>query len=581
MSGTLESDLLTFDPDRAEELARSISVAANDLALDHISVSRLLDQATDALRFDARRIGRGDPDLCLQRAAREMEEIARDLHLRLAAVRQIQADTALLDELTDQITRWRGPRQDPVVVAARERRFALLLSLLGGDLRAAGLVSRGRDDGLSYADALSAAHAELVISARVDGLVDAFGITRREARDRVAQIDAGLLRLQDLGFGPVESETAVSLALHYSADLDEAIAYSQSTSATLVDAMGMVIAGQGLGISATEFDALIGLRGYFAQLDRLPGSGITNGNVSIAELEYIVENECRFSDGQVMAAAAVLANPDLMNRLDTAAGNDEVLGPERFGNTESGDGVISLDDIEAFMYRAQLTHILAPYADEIDRASDPLAVVDGIHSRNDLEAYLAGVDTNRMPVSARAALTAALDNGWFDQNWFEEHREEVAYAAAMVAGGTVVLLSGGAATPLVLVMAGATGGVAAGGTILAINAITNDELTDGLIRGVVAGIVIGVSSASVVGGVGNVGKLEGVEKAIATAGIASDATGVVASGATDILMPEETEDQVKYVAGIANDILVPIVAVNTEQLRDVAGPLASEIVFEE
>jgi hypothetical protein len=577
----LETDLLFFDPERAEALARSMSVAANDLFLDHFSVGRLLDQATEVLAFDARRIGRGDPDLYLQCAARELEELARDLHLRLASVRRLQDDIALLDAFTIQMRGWRGPRQDPTIMAAREERFALLVSLLGGDLLAAGLVSSGLDQGLSYAEALDAARAAMILDARIDGLVAAFGISSSDARDQVAQLDADRLRLQELGFGLAESEVAVSLALHYSADLDDAIAYSQSANATLVDSMGSVIAGQGLGISAAEFDALMGLRDGSPQLDRLAGSGISNGKVSISELEYIVENECRFSDGQVGAAAALLATPELIYRLDTAAENDEILGPDRFGATQPGDGVISLEDVEAFMYKAQFTHVLAPYADEIDVAADPSSVVDGIHSRNDLEAFLAVADTNGTPTSATAALTAALDNGWFDENWFQEHREEVAYAAAMVAGGTVVLLSGGTATPLVLVMAGAAGGVAAGGTILAVNSVTENQLADGLLHGVAAGIVIGVGSASVVGGIGNTGKLQGVDKAIAAAGIVSDTTGIVAAGATDILMPEVLEGQVKGAAGAVNDILVPVVAINTEQLRDVAGPLASEIVFEE
>ncbi len=558
-----------------------MSVAANDLALDHLAVSRLLDQATDALRFDARRIGRGDPDLYLKRAARDLEELARDLHLRVATVRRFQVETALLDALTMQITGWGGPRQDPAIIAAREGRFALLVSLLGGDLLAAGLVGGGLDQGLSYAEALDSARAAMILDARIDGLATTFGISNSEARERVVQIDTDLLALQELGFGLAESEAAISLALHYSADLDEAIAHAQSANADLVDSMGSVIAGQGLGISAAEFDALIGLWEAFPRLDRLAGSGITNGKVSIAELEHIVENECRFSDGQVVAAAALLANPELITRLDTAADNDEILGPERFGATRPGDGVISLEDLEAFMYKAQLTHILAPHADEIDVAADPRAVVDGIHSRADVEAFLAEIDTNGTPAAATAALTAALDNGWFDQNWFQEHREEVAYAAAMVAGATVVLLSGATAAPVALLMAGAAGGVAAGGTIVAVNAITDDGLADGLVHGIAAGIVIGVGSASAVGGLGNVGKLHGVEKAIAAAGIASDTTSVVAAGATDILMPEEIEDQVTEAAGFVNDILVPVVAINTEQLRDVVGPLASGIVFEE
>lgn len=102
--------------------------------------------------------------------------------------------------------------------------------------------------------------------------------------------------MQGLGYSLAEAEATVSLAVHYSADLDTAIAYAQRTNTSLIESMGKVIAGTGLGVTAAEFDALTGLSDHFAQLDRLPGSGITNDKVTIADLEYIVANECRFAD---------------------------------------------------------------------------------------------------------------------------------------------------------------------------------------------------------------------------------------------------------------------------------------------
>ena len=579
MPSNHESDLLFFDVDRVDELAHLMSQTSHQLLMDSFSISRILDDATILLRADARAFGRGDPDLRLQRAAREVEDLARDLHRRTASVRQHHADRALLASLSGRIIGWDGPPRDLLILDAQTQRHTLLLSLLDGDMLAASLVSGALDRGLSYPDALDAVHNQMVINARADGLVDAFGITMVEAQNWIIRIDLDLLRVQALGYSLAEAEATVSLAVHYSADLDTAIAYAQRTNTSLIESMGKVIAGTGLGLTAAEFDALTGLSDHFAQLDRLPGSGITNDKVTIAELEYIVANECRFADSQVLAATALLANPELVSRLDTARDNNDILGPDRFGDTRPGDGVISLDDLEAFMYKAQLTHILSPFIDEIDIASNPTGVIDGIHSRGDLEAFLADAPANPTPESVTTALTAALENGWFDQNWFQEHREELAYAAAMVAGGTVVFLSAGLGAP-VLVMAGVAGGTAAGATVIAVNAMTDDDLTNGLVRGVTAGVIIGVSSASMVHSAGTAATATGTHRTAATVKAAAEATGLVSAGATDILMPEHIEEPVKDIAGIANKPLVGVSIRNSKKLTDLAGPAASEIVFE-
>ncbi len=540
-----------------------MSQAATELSLDYFALDRALDEAAAVLGFDPRRLGRGDPDLALRRVVRDIESLAADLHRRVAAVRQVRADVGELNRLNGRILAWAGPPQDDTFVADRARRHALLLSLLGGDVLAVGLVAGELDRGLSYGEAIDAACAELVLRDRVAGIVSAFGITTPEAREHIARIDADLTRLHLLGFDAAEAEAVVALGFQYAADLDAALAYAADGNASLIDAMGRVIAGQGLGVSAHEFDALMGLREYFPELDRLPGSGISNDRVTIEELEHIVSNECRYTDGQVMAAAALLANPMLLNRLDTAGENDEVLGAGHFGNTERGDGVISYDDLEAFLYKAQLTHILAPFADEIDIAADPLGEVDGVHSRRDLEDFLAGASVNELPESATVALNLALENGWFDQSWLQEHREELAYAAAMVAGGAVVILSAGTATPMALIVtagvAGVAGGVAAGSTILAVNSLTDDELTDGLARGVATGIFIGVGSASMVGNVSAASAGSGLRsgaRTIAAVKAAGDAAGVVSQGAADILMPEDMEEPVKDVAKSVNAVVV-------------------------
>ena len=183
MLSSHESDLLFFDVDRVDELAQLMSQTSHRLLMDSFSVSRVLDDATVLLRVDARAFGRGDPDLRLQWAAREVEDLARDLHRRSANVRQHHADRAQLASLSGRIIGWDGPPHDLQILDAQTQRHTLLLSLLDGDGLAAGLVSRALDRGLSYPDALDDVHNQMVINARADGLVDAFGITAIEAKE--------------------------------------------------------------------------------------------------------------------------------------------------------------------------------------------------------------------------------------------------------------------------------------------------------------------------------------------------------------------------------------------------------------
>ena len=115
---------------------------------------------------------------------------------------------------------------------------------------------------------------------------------------------------------------------------------------------------------------------------------------------------------------------------------------------------------------------------------------------------------------------------------------------------------------------------------MAVNAMTGDELTDGLAHGVAAGVIIGVSSVSMVHSAGTAVTATGTHRTAATVKAAAEATGLVSAGATDILMPEDIEESVKDVAGIVNKPLVGASIHHSKNLSDLAGPAASEIVFE-
>ena len=120
-----------------------------------------------------------------------------------------------------------------------------------------------------------------------------------------------------------------------------------------------------------------------------------------------------------------------------------------FGRRDPADHLISVADLDAFLIRAQLNHLLADHRLDIDTAAQG-GSADGFVSARDLEAWLR--DNSAAPVDVRDAVGFMLDAGLYDQSWLERNREALAMGAAVVAGGVVIVMTAGTATPLVVVM---------------------------------------------------------------------------------------------------------------------------------
>ena len=271
-----------------------------------------------------------------------------------------------------------------------------------------------------------------------------------------------------------------------------------------------------LAYLCSELLALRGFRENLSELDN-PSGGKTDDKVSIGDLRYVVEHPWKFADPTVVAAQALLDNPDLWNRLDTAAHNEDLLAGEVFGSRNPGDGVVSLDDLEMFMIKSQIHSVLKEYRSQIDIAADASAEVDGFYSRADFRRFIE--ENPHLPDEVLVAADAALEAGWFDRTWFEDHRDELALGAAVLAGGAVIVLSAGTATPLVLAAGAAAGATAAGGTALTIN-LTGDahDAFDGVIKNIRNGAVVGFTVAGLPTAIQSIGATTGVARLEAVSG---------------------------------------------------------------
>ena len=363
----------------------------------------------------------------------------------------------------------------------------------------------------------------------------------------VRKAERTVARLVDLGYPREEAAAVVALVEQFELDLADVVHRVAEQGVGLIEAAGELLTARALGLLPSEFDALGGLEEHFAVFDNATG-GRTDGRVSAGDLRFVVDHPWRFTSGQVAAAEALLAAPSLRNRLDTADENDEILDATWFGRTEPGDGLIAEADLRAFLLKAQLNHLLGPYADRIDIAADSSGVVDGYFSQNDFRRFLA--DNPELPESVVAAAEVMLANGWFDESWWQAHKDELALGAAVLAGGIVVIGTGGAAS--VVLVAGA-GALAAGGTTIAVNLATGDELLDDVLRNGFSGLFVGAGVHAAVAGAGAYGTAStALARSAALAGATAGATDVVALGGVDLLIPEGDEARVHEVAGKVN-----------------------------
>ena len=147
----------------------------------------------------------------------------------------------------------------------------------------------------------------------------------------------------------------------------------------------MVLAG---GLEMNEgLGALERIREHFTMIESRGNPDEADGLLSRRDLRWAVHS----ADSATAAAAGWLLNHDLFfDQVETAKHNDDYLDGVHTGefsfDPDDRDGLMSRDDIDAFLDKTAAWTALLPHAATIDAAGDGRA--DGAMSRADFEAFL-------------------------------------------------------------------------------------------------------------------------------------------------------------------------------------------------
>ena len=540
------ADTLVFDVSGARKLAGAMAHAVEEMSSDHLALRSLLDEATTVLRSD--RTGALAP---LATARRGCAALAADLTVRIDLVERTNRSLDRIDELSRRLALWPLRLDHEGRAAHRDERRRVLLRLTDGDVAHARLIERAMASGHDATAAFGVVDAELRLENRVDALMAAFSIGRAGAHAMVERVDRSIVHLLDRGVSHDDAAAALAIVENFGLDLSTALELTDSRGIDLHAALGQMLTARALGVTVAEYGALSGLEDHFAAFDNATG-GAPDQRVSAEDLRFVVGHPWRFTPSQTFAAQALLDQPLLRHRLDTADHNADLFTAGGFGSIEPGDGLIADVDLRAFLLKAQLHTILGEYADRIDIANDPSGIVDGFRSENDFRAFIA--DNPDLPESVLAAAGVALEAGWFDETWWDAHKDELAMGAALLAAGIVVVATGGAASMVLMVGAGALAG---GATTVAINLATGAPVLDDVVMNTVRGAFIGAGVHGVATGLAAYGTAStGVARVAAMAGVTSGAADVVVAGGVDLLVEEryeaavhETANEIGNVAG--------------------------------
>ena len=176
--------------------------------------------------------------------------------------------------------------------------------------------------------------------------------------------------------------TDADTEVHGAADTLKAIA------SDLIDRVRLITLGgsdMNAGLAALEH-----LRNHFQLIETQGVPCETDGRLSRRDLEWARDE---MTGSARTAATWLLAHSDFFDKVETAKGNDSYLagGYERdFHHDDSdSDGLLSLEDIDAFVTKATAWATLLPLLGLIDTAAEGGAP-DSVLSREDFKAFLAG-----------------------------------------------------------------------------------------------------------------------------------------------------------------------------------------------
>ncbi len=536
------SDLIVFDRAQALHLWSVMSSTTNELVRDRIAITGLMDQADRFLGGNV-----ADPVLSLWRAHEGLGQLTNDLKLRLDQIEALWSDVDRINDLTRDIAAWQVTDRAAELEFMVTSRRALVHAFLADDAQATQMVLEFLDEGLSLASAVGMADQHL-FDLRVAEVQDSQGGSLLAAQEYVRHLDYQIAVLAANGFTGEEAVAGVALAVNLEIDITDVVDVSKAFNASLVDSVAWLASSRALGVTVAELQAMQGLQEHLEALDN-PKGGKADGKVSISDLHYVVQHPWKFAGPTVLAAQALIDNPSLWNRFDTASANNHILRGDVFGSLNAGDGVVSQKDLEMFMVKSQIHAVLKEHRNEIDIAADSSGAVDGFYSRADLRQFIE--NNPQLPSEVLVAADTALEAGWFDRTWFEEHRDELALGAAVLAGGAVIILSAGAATPLVLAAGAAAGATAAASTALTIN-LTGDanDAFDGVLKNVRNGAIVGFTVVGLPATIKAVGATSGAARVKAVSLAATDVASLASCGALDIIVPEPLEDDVRGVGDL-------------------------------
>lgn len=457
----------------------------------------------------------------------------RDESNSLAEARRMQ------DRLEDMVAEYIGT-DDPAAVAA---------------------VIAGLNNGESLFEAVRGAGVRMQEAAYVETInhvADARDLSFDDAEELWAELQPQIAALVEQGFSPGEAMDAVFAAEEFGLELDDAVELAGDEGIGLLDALTAQNRANHYDMSIAEVAAFDGLNAHFDAFDNAKG-GDTDGKVSLEDLQHVVDNASRFSADEVAAAAALLASPGLLSRLDTGRDNNDVLNDgHRFGDSDFDDRKISRDDLESFEFKQGVNAFVGTHFDEID------IINGGEHdqhlSKADFEAYLE-LHEDDLSDDEVWALQTVIEGELYDKGWLERNKRSIAIAAAVVAGTVIAGASFGGLTgvSLALVTAAATAGggaAAAGGTTLLINGISDesewdDDLYSNAGHGALAGMAGGGLRVGAQHWIANPGTLSRTATGL---GITSDVAGITALGGFDPLLEQIPGADLDDIHDVADDI---------------------------
>lgn len=329
--------------------------------------------------------------------------------------------TWALDEVQGQIDAYSGGSvYDPALNALYEARSELLLEVADGDETLAAAIGRLMSNGVPAIDAVFAAPAEAFADWSI-AEVDA-ALAERAAVVQDGGFDPFLFGIAALHAQKVEQFTgADSLDVHpgvaamaeaQGVSYNEVVAWFNADLAANPDAwpVGSAPLPFLAGPISTSGEALMFLsdEDVFRELETSTQDvDDYDGQLSVDDLQHVVDNPEDFSDRAVAVAEFLLANEVVRAEFDTARNGDFLLtlgdGEVNIGDT---DGVISYADVLAAGTNRWVFDTLAGSVTEIDSNGDRAL------TPSEFEAFLDQTDDENL----RAALEFAIDSGLDDDD---------------------------------------------------------------------------------------------------------------------------------------------------------------------